>query len=73
MDTPTAALLCKRLQTKGYYLMEPEATERSDSSPEASYWCARTVTALGPDDTLCTPEACQPGRMCFEAESGAAA
>jgi hypothetical protein len=73
MGAPIATSLCIRLQTKAYYRMGPEATERCDFSPEASYWCARRVTALGPDDTPCAPEACQPGRTCFEAESGAAA
>ncbi len=73
METPIATSLCERLRNKGYYLMGPEATERCDFSPEASYWCARTVTVLGPDDILCAPNACRRGRTCFEAESGAAA
>ncbi len=65
--------LCKRLRAKGDYAMAREVVERCDFSPEAAYWCARTATVLGPDDTLCAPEACRPGRACFEAEGGAAA
>jgi len=72
MEPPGEVPLCKRLRTKGYYQMGPEATERCDFSPEAAYWCARTVTVLGPDDTLCAPEVCQPGRTCFEAEEASA-
>ncbi len=68
METPAAAPLCKRLRNKGYYAMGTDALERCDFSPEAMYWCARTVTVLGPDDTLCAPEACRPGRACFELE-----
>ncbi len=68
-----ATSLCKRLRSKRYYTMTSEEVERCDFSPEAAYWCARTATVLGPDDTLCAPEACRPGRACFEAEGGAIA
>lgn len=41
--------------------------EHFEFSPESACWCAQTVTVLGPDDILCSPEMCQPGRVCFEA------
>jgi hypothetical protein len=59
--------VCKCLRSKGFYLAEPEKVEHFEFSPESSCWCARTVTVLGPDDILCSPETCQPGRACFEA------
>jgi hypothetical protein len=59
--------VCRRLRSRGYYLAEPDELEPFEFSPESSCWCAYTVTVLGPDDSLCSPERCQPGRACFEA------
>jgi hypothetical protein len=59
--------VCKRLRSRAFYLAEPEETEHFEFSPESSCWCARTVTILGPDDTLCSLVMCQPGRECYEA------
>ena len=73
METSGAAPLCKRLRTKGYYATGPDELERCEFSPEAAYWCSRTATVLGPDDSLCSAEVCRPGRTCFEAEDGATA
>lgn len=61
-----AVPVCKRLRNRGFYLAEPEEVEHFGFSPESSCWCSRTVTVLGPDDILCSPEMCQPGRTCFE-------
>jgi hypothetical protein len=35
-------------------------------SDTATYWCSRTATSFGPDDSPGTPESCQPGRSCYE-------
>jgi hypothetical protein len=59
--------VCKRLRSRAFYLAEPEEVEHFEFSPESSCWCARTVTILGPDDTLCSLDMCQPGRDCYEA------
>lgn len=58
--------VCTRLRSRGFYHAEPEGIEHFEFSPESSCWCARTVTALGPDDILCSLDMCQPGRSCFE-------
>ena len=68
MENAAARPVCKRLRTKGYYVTGPEDVDLVEFSSTASYWCAQTVTILGPDDILCAPEACQPGRACFEVE-----
>jgi hypothetical protein len=68
MENPAGRPVCKRLRTKGYYVTGPDDVDLVEFSSTASYWCARTVTILGPDDILCAPEACQPGRACFEVE-----
>jgi hypothetical protein len=59
--------ICRRLRNRGFYHAEPEEMDHFEFSPESSCWCARTVTVLGPDDILCSPEMCQAGRACFEA------
>jgi hypothetical protein len=59
--------VCKCLRSRGFYLAEPEEVDHFEFSPESSCWCSHTVTVLGPDDILCSPEMCQPGRTCFEA------
>ncbi len=68
MKTSGALPLCKRLRTKEYYVMGPEEVDLHEysSSSASSCWCARTLTILGPDDTLCAPGICRPGRACFE-------
>ncbi len=58
--------VCRRLRTKMYYVVGREEVDLSRSSPTAQYWCSSTATALGPDDVSCSPEACRPGRRCFD-------
>ncbi|HWT80925.1 MAG TPA: hypothetical protein VN203_11295 [Candidatus Acidoferrum sp.] len=60
--------VCKRLRTKGYYVTGADDVDLVEFSSTASYWCAHTLTVLGPDDILCSPQGCQPGRTCFEVE-----
>ena len=61
-----AVPVCRRLRSRGFYLAGPEEADQFEFSPESSCWCSQTVTVLGPDDILCSPEMCQPGRACFE-------
>ena len=58
--------ICRRLRTKAYYVTGPDDVDLVDFSSAAAYWCAENVTVLGPDDIFCAPQACQPGRSCFE-------
>lgn len=58
--------ICRRLRTKMYYVLGRDEVDLSHSSPTAQYWCSSTATALGPDDVCCSPEACRPGRGCFD-------
>ena len=62
----SAAPVCKRLRSRGFYLADPGEGEHFEFSPESSCWCSHTVTVLGPDDIVCSPEMCRPGRACFE-------
>jgi len=51
-----------------YYVKGRDHEDLRRSGHEAQYWCAKTTTVLGPDDVYCSPEACRPGRACFERE-----
>lgn len=33
---------------------------------DGHFWCLRTCEAVGPDDGLCDPSDCRPGRRCYE-------
>jgi len=35
-------------------------------SETATYWCEKTSESFGCDDRPATPQACQPGRSCYE-------
>ena len=59
---------CSCLRSKGFYLAGPQDEDLAEFSTTSAYWCLHTVTVLGPDDILCSPEMCRPGRACFEAE-----
>jgi hypothetical protein len=58
--------ICQRLRSKGFYLTGPADPDLTEFSNTSAYWCGQTVTILGPDDILCSPEMCQPGRTCFQ-------
>jgi len=64
---PLGAYLCQGFRTKAHYLNEEQGLDPSECAPTAACWCLHTTTVLGPDDVLCSPETCQPGRTCFKA------
>ncbi len=61
-----AEQVCKRLRNRAFYLAEPDEAGQFEFSPESACWCAHTLIVLGPDQILCSPGSCQPGRECFE-------
>jgi hypothetical protein len=62
-----AQAVCRCLRHKGYYQAGVREADLVECAPSGSCWCAHTVTILGPDDILCSPEVCQPGRACYQA------
>ncbi len=56
---------CRLLRSKWMFIdAEPDPTvPRSDSG---ICWCVHTQNCLGPDGQVVTPEACRPGRSCYE-------
>lgn len=63
-DQPT----CNCLRSKGMHLPEQDFDAVGVPGPGSDYyWCNRTLKVMGPDDKLVGPEACTPGRSCFQA------
>jgi hypothetical protein len=62
-DTP----VCRHLRNKEMYVQGQDCEEAFVSSQSSGYRCLRTQFVTGPDDALCLPELCQPGRDCFVA------
>ena len=61
-----AQSVCKRLRNRAFYLAEGDEVEQVEFSPESACWCSHNLTILGPDQILCSPASCAPGRTCFE-------
>jgi len=63
--------LCRHLRTKKMFipaLEEEMIAELNRPHADGYYWCNRTCTEIGLDDELVGPNACKPGRCCFEAQ-----
>lgn len=60
---------CLHLRTKTQYYVEDELVAGPGFvkvTETGTYWCGKTQHALGPDDAVAKPQACQPGRSCFQ-------
>lgn len=64
------AEICRHLRNKVMYVPGREATNFADESesPAASYcWCNKTMTEIGTDNRLVSPEGCSsPERTCYQ-------
>lgn len=58
--------VCRYLRTKGLHVYGADTPDVYVTSRSSSYHCLRTAFVTGPDQALCLPEHCQPGRPCFE-------
>jgi hypothetical protein len=61
--------LCAHLQCKaliGRSFADPEELAVSMLLSDSPFTCLHTTQPWGPDQSLCAPERCQPGRACFE-------
>jgi len=59
---------CQWFRTKGFYTSGRHEVDLAECSPTAACWCLHTMTVLGPDSILCSPDLCQPDRVCFKGE-----
>jgi hypothetical protein len=60
---------CLHLRTKRMYipsLAEGALDLEQDAGDQSFYWCNKTLSALGRDDSPAHPCQCQPGRSCHE-------
>lgn len=64
--TRRCALLCSKEEDLTMAVLD-EARERF--APDPYVWCAKTLTAQGPDGEECHIEDCQPGRGCHQAKA----
>jgi hypothetical protein len=58
--------VCKHLRTKALHAYGADTHDAYHTSRSSSYQCLKTCFVTGPDQGLCVPEKCQPGRRCFE-------
>lgn len=65
-DASAEVMVCRELRTRMYYVMGHDHEDLRVAAPNAQYWCARTMTVLGPDDVYCSPGNCQSHRGCFD-------
>lgn len=63
----TGTPVCRHLRTKALQVYGQDTPDAFVTSGSSHYHCLRTQFVTGPDDELCVPEECQPGRDCFEA------
>jgi hypothetical protein len=59
---------CRYLRTKALHVYGRHTPDAVATSASSHYHCLRTQFVTGPDARLCTPEDCQPGRSCYEAD-----
>lgn len=69
-DTPVEAPVCRMLRTKTAFggMSFDDEDWRDGDSTTAVYWCLGTMETAGPDDAICHPSSCRPGRACYQAE-----
>jgi hypothetical protein len=58
--------VCRHLRTKALHVYGQNTPDAVITSGSSSYHCLQTQFVTGPDRAPCIPEACQPGRDCFE-------
>ncbi|MCB9741739.1 MAG: hypothetical protein H6741_02425 [Alphaproteobacteria bacterium] len=61
--------LCRWLRWKGFIgaaYPSQEALARALTFSDSTFTCLKTRQFQGPDDGMCSPESCAPGRSCYE-------
>ncbi len=56
---------CRHLRSKEMFI-EVDPDPRAPHNGSGIYWCVYTQHCLGPDGAAAEPEACRPGRRCYE-------
>ena len=58
--------VCRHMRTKALHVYGQDTPDAFVTSRSSGYHCLRTRFVTGPDEDLCVPESCRPGRDCFE-------
>lgn len=58
--------VCRHIRTKALHVYGQDTPDAFVTSRSSHYSCLRTQQVTGPDQGLCVPEHCHPGRDCFE-------
>ena len=58
--------MCRCLRSKEMFI-HAEHDPRLPSLSSGIFWCIYTHNCLGPDGQVAEPEACKPGRGCYDA------
>ncbi len=56
---------CRLLRWKGMFI-DVESDPTVPASNDQIYWCAETLTCLGPDGQVAAPVTCSPDRRCYD-------
>ncbi|NOY28094.1 MAG: hypothetical protein GXP62_19690 [Oligoflexia bacterium] len=68
MSVDSTLHLCDHLQCKalmGRRFRSSQDLETAMMHSDSQFTCLHTTQPWGPDQDLCAPEYCQPGRACF--------
>ncbi len=58
---------CRHLRNKGMYVYTDGSGESHGDYDNTIFWCLKTMTGFGPDDTYVgREECCNVNRACFE-------
>ncbi len=58
--------VCRHMRSKEMFYEFEGQPDPIHASGSGIYWCVYTQNCLGPDGKVAEPNACQPGRHCFE-------
>ncbi len=56
---------CRLLRWKGMFI-DSESDPSVPPSNDQIFWCGESLVCIGPDGEVASPEACSPGRSCYD-------
>ena len=56
---------CRLLRWKAMFI-DAEHDPNVPASNDQIYWCGESLTCIGPDNGVASPQECGPGRACYD-------
>jgi hypothetical protein len=56
---------CRLLRWKAMFI-DSEPDPHVPASNDQIYWCGESLTCIGPDNQVASPQECGPGRSCYD-------